>query len=118
MSSPFFNAKCAVVVHSRQTSKVMNAVRAIAFLWGLAACSVVAYYGIRWFSSAPLGPLRDELLIGASMGLAYGFPAWVSLPLLAWLGRKELLAKTQRALLLPLGAAVLLTAILTVKGGA
>lgn len=96
----------------------MRVIRAIAFFWGLAACIVIAYYGAQWWSSVPSDPLRGELLVGASMGLVYGSPAWVSLPLLAWTGRKELSARIQRVLLLPLGVAVLLTAMLAVKGGA
>ncbi|MCZ8093558.1 MAG: hypothetical protein O9331_08705, partial [Acidovorax sp.] len=100
------------------TLKVMSIIRAIAFLWGLAACIVIAYCGAQWWSSVPSDPLRAELLVGTSMGLVYGSPAWVSLPLLAWLGRKELSVNIQRILLLPLGVAVMLTAMLAVKGGA
>ncbi|MFI5447054.1 hypothetical protein [Polaromonas sp. UC242_47] len=96
----------------------MFAIRAIAFSWGLIACIVIAYYGVQWWSSVPSDPRRAELLVGTSMGLVYGSPAWFFLPLLAWLGRKELSARIQRMLLLPLGVAVLLTAILAVKGGA
>ena len=100
------------------TLKVMSVIRAIAFFWGLAACIVIAYFGAQWWSSAPSDPLRAELLVGSSMGLVYGSPAWVSLPLLAWLGRKELSVRIQRVLLLPPGVAVLFTAMLAVKGGA
>ena len=96
----------------------MAVIRAIAFFWGLAACIVIAYFGAQWWSSAPSDPLRAELLLGSSMGLVYGSPAWVSLPLLVWLGRKELSARIQRVLLLPLGVAVLLATILTIRGGA
>ena len=96
----------------------MSVIRSVAFLWGLTACIVIAYYGVQWWSRAPSDPLRAELLVGTSMGLVYGSPAWVSLPLLAWLGRKELSARIQRVLLIPLGIALLLTAILAVKGGA
>jgi hypothetical protein len=100
------------------TLKIMSVIRAIAFFWGLAACIVIAYFGAQWWSSAPSDPIRAELLVGSSMGLVYGSPAWVSLPLLAWLGRKELSVLIQRVLLLPLGVAVLLTALLAVKAGA
>ena len=79
---------------------------------------VTAYFGVRWWSSVPSDLLRSELLVGTSMGLIYGAPAWVSLPLLAWLGRKDLSPFVQRGLLVPLVIAVLVTAILTVKGGA
>ena len=96
----------------------MPIVRAIAFLWGSVACAVVAYYGALWWSSPIADPMRPELMVGTSMGLIYGSPAWVSLPLLVWIGRKELSARNQRVLLLPLGVAILLTGMLAAMGGA
>lgn len=95
----------------------MAIVRAVAFLWGLFACSVIAYFGVQWMTDAPTNPVRNELLEGVAMGLLYGSPAWFALPLLAWLGRRKHGTRVQVVLLLPLFVAAVLVALLAAKVG-
>ena len=88
--------------------------RTVAFFWGLAACGVIAFYGAMWLFADPAAPLRNELRIGAAMGLVYGLPAWVSIP---FLSRQDISAVLKRVLLAPLAVALFLTAVLVVAGG-
>ena len=62
----------------------MSIVRAVVFIWGLFACSVIAYFVVQLMTDTPANPVRNELLEGVAMGLLYGSPAWFALSLLAW----------------------------------
>lgn len=78
--------------------KLMNIVRWITFAWGGFAALVMAYYATQW-AVQPHNPLRNEFWLGFSLGLVYGMPAWLGLPVLAYIGRQEL-SRVQLALLL------------------
>lgn len=94
----------------------MNIVRWITFAWGSLAALVMAYYALQWVVQ-PHNPLRNEFGIGFGLGLVYGFPAWVGLPVLTYLGRREI-GRAQLALLLsPLVLALAATAVLGFMGG-
>jgi hypothetical protein len=98
--------------------KVMSIVRAVAFLWALLACVVIAYFGVRWMIDVPTNPLRNELLEGVAIGFLYGSPALLALPLLAWIGRNKHGKRVQILLLLPLLVAASFITLLVVKVGA
>lgn len=96
----------------------MLIVRAVAFLWGLLACVVIAYFGVRWMFDVPTNPLRDELLQGVGIGVLYGFPAWLALPLLVWIGRRKYGKRVQILLLLPIFFATAFVTLLVATVGA
>lgn len=94
----------------------MNILRWVAFAWGGLAASVMAYYAAQW-AVQPHNPLRNEFGIGFGLGLIYGFPAWLVLPVLAYVARREL-GRVQLALLLsPLVLALAATFVLGFMGG-
>jgi hypothetical protein len=76
----------------------MNIVRWITFAWGCLAGLVMAYFAVQWSIQAH-NPLRNELGFGFGTGLIYGLPAWIGLPVWAYLGRTGL-DRFQLALLL------------------
>lgn len=96
----------------------MLIVRAVAFLWGLLACVVIAYFGVRWLIDVPISPSRNDLLEGVGLGVLYGFPAWLALPLLVWIGRRKYGKHVQALLLLPIFFAIVFITRLVVKVGA
>jgi Mg/Co/Ni transporter MgtE len=94
----------------------MNIVRWLAFAWGCLAATVMGYYAIQWTIQSG-NPLRNELGIGFGLGLVYGFPAWIALPIFAYLGREEQRGGQFMVLLAPLAFAATATVFLGVMGG-
>lgn len=94
----------------------MAIIRWLTFAWGCLAALVMAYYAVSWVSE-PNNPLRNELGIGFGMGMLYGWPAWLGLPLLAYLGRRHFGRNTVLLLLSPIMLAVASFALLGVAGG-
>ena len=94
----------------------MYVTAAIAFIWGTLACSTMAYYTALWITQSE-NPLRHELGLGFGMGLVFGIPAWVGIPVAIYIGRKLLPRPYLVALSLPMVVATLSTVILCVAEG-
>lgn len=94
----------------------MKIIRWLTFIWGCLALLTMIYYVTQWVLQAG-NPVRHELGIGVGFGLFYGWPAWVGLPVLAFLDRKELSSLGILYLLSPIALAVIVLAIFGFLGG-
>ncbi len=72
---------------------MVSALRWLAFLWGLASLIVMSYCAYHWFPNAG-DPNFDEMRLGFIIGAVGGVPAWLSLPLVAFV-KRGLLARWQ-----------------------
>ena len=79
-------------------------VRWLAFAWGCLALCVMAYYAWQWLPQAHEGR-SNEMALGFVMGAFWGWPAWLALPALAFLGRRSISRWQIFALLVPVVAA-------------
>ena len=100
----------------RILSRPMNIVRWIVFAWGSIAALAMAYYALQWAAQTH-NPYRNEFGIGFGLAFIYGFPAWVSLPVVTYLGRRGLRRVQLVLLLLPLVLALAAIAGLGFMGG-
>lgn len=96
--------------------ELMTIIRWLVFVWGCLASLVMAYYAVSWVSGSD-NPLRNELGIGFGMGMLYGWPAWIGLPLLAYFGRRHLGRNAVLLLLAPIVLALASLALLAATGG-
>lgn len=79
------------------------------FLWGCLALCGMCYYASQWFPRID-DIAANELAFGFSLSALYGWPAWLSLPVLAIVSRKSL----SRTKILLLSAPVVPAAVLLV----
>jgi hypothetical protein len=63
-------------------------------------------------------PLRNEYGFGIGVGIIYGVPAWVGLPLVAFLSRATISRSQLLVLLAPVAVAAALISVLGVVGSA
>jgi len=94
----------------------MSIVRWLLFLWGYLAAFVMSYYAVSW-ATEPNNPIRNELVIGFGYGLVYGWPAWLGLPILVFVGRHQLGRALQLVLLSPIFLALVSFFFLGLVGG-
>jgi hypothetical protein len=66
---------------------MLSTVRWLAFAWGCLALCVMVYYAWQWLPQAQQGR-SNEMALGFVLGAFYGWPAWLALPSLAFLGRR------------------------------
>jgi len=76
----------------------------------------MAFYAISWVVQAD-NPLRNEFGFGFGIGLLYGGPAWIGLPILVFIGRRELGQRKSLIVLSPVLVALASFALLAVMGG-
>ena len=72
----------------------------LAFLWGALMCGVSIYYASFWFDD-PQNLRLNEAKIGTMLGLFYGWPVWLGLPVLIALRWRKSPAWERTTLLLP-----------------
>jgi hypothetical protein len=83
---------------------MLVAVRWLAFVWGCLALCVMVYYASQWLPHAHQGR-SNEMALGFVIGAFYGWPAWLALPALAFLGRRSIPGWQVWSLLAPVVAA-------------
>jgi hypothetical protein len=101
--TPYCNDK------SGQTPMLLSIFRWSMFLWGCLALCGMSYYASQSFPRID-DITANELMFGFALSALYGWPAWLSLPVLAIVSRKSL-SRLKIVLLL---APVLLAALLFV----
>ena len=94
----------------------MKIIRWLTFIWGCLALLTMIYYVMQWVLQEG-NPARHELGTGVGFGLIYGWPAWLGLPALAFLDRKELSRLRILFLLSPVALAVIVLVIFGSLGG-
>ena len=77
---------------------------------------LMAFYAISWVIQSD-NPLRNEFGFGFGIGLLYGSPSWLGLPILAFVGRRELGRRKVLVVLAPVLVALASFALLAVMGG-
>jgi hypothetical protein len=86
------------------------------FVWGCAAFFGMAYYAVQWLPRID-DAMANELGIGFMLCAFYGWPTWLSLPVLAFASRKSMPAGTTALLLMPVVAATLLFGVSRLLAG-
>jgi hypothetical protein len=94
----------------------MSIIRTLLFAWGCLAALIMAFYSISWVVQAD-NPLRNEFGFGFGIGLIYGSPSWLGLPILAFIGRRELGRSGVLIVLSPVIVAFASFVLLAVMGG-
>ncbi len=67
---------------------IQNLLAILLVLWGIICLVPMGWFTAQWLID-PMNPLRNENWIGFGFGFGPGFIAWLGLPLLSYLGRKQ-----------------------------
>lgn len=96
---------------------VLTAIKWLAFAWGCFCVAVMIYFAQHFFPDAA-NIRNNEMWMGFMLGAIYGWPAWLALPAIAFVQRRERSWWQQLLMLAPLFAAIglLITSQLLVRG--